>query len=131
MKHPGFGTRRRDTMTVVLQVRHQATCPFCLAPLSGQATVFHRHLALCDPCWCSGARVSRRFWNRVVLLKLADHFTQSANLIFFTPKEHWPSDLALHLALDLRELSPTTANQRERRHRPESPDPKNEPITTR
>lgn len=118
LKHPGFGTRRRDTMTVVLDVRHQATCPFCLVPLSGTSLVFHRHLAMCDRCWTSGDRVSRRFWNRVQTLKLAGHFSQAANLIFFTPKEHWPSDVALHQVLGLRELSPHTQSTRHDRHNP-------------
>ena len=124
MKHPGFGSRRRDSMTVVLDVRHQATCPFCLAPLPGTGIQFHRHLALCGRCWDSGARVSRRFWNRVQALDLVGHFSRSANLIFFTPKEHYPRDVALHQTLGLVELTPVTFHQRrdDARTRPERPE---------
>lgn len=125
LKHPSFSARRRDTMTVILDVRHQASCPFCLAPIPGTGVQFHRHLALCDRCWRSGARVSRRFWNRVQTLKLAGHFSQAANLIFFTPKEHWPSDVALHLVLGLQEPTPQTAHTRHDRHNPTRTPPEN------
>jgi hypothetical protein len=107
--------RRGDTMTVILDVRYQATCPFCLAPLPAKGVMFHRHLALCDRCYRHSHRVSRRWLNRVERLKMLGHFTSVAGLFFFCPRSDWPADVALHMALGLTELSPVTTHQRSER----------------
>jgi len=109
----------------MIAVKYVATCPFCLAPLGGQATTFHRHLALCEPCWRAGCRVSRRYWRRVALLDFARHFTSVANLTFWCPRPDWPSNLGLFLGLGLTELSPPAvlghrASNRQRLEKPEN-----------
>lgn len=130
-KHPSFARRRDDSMTVMIAVKYVATCPFCLAPLGGQATTFHRHLALCDRCWKAGCRVSRRYWRRVVLLNFTRHFTSVANLSFWCPRPDWPRDLALHVGLGLTELSAPVVKAHRTHDRNQPSRTNNEPPTTR
>lgn len=113
--------RRTENMIFTFRLDYLATCPFCLAALPGRDVMFHRHLALCGPCWRSGARVSRRWLHRVRFLQLNRHFTTVAGLSFFIPGEGYPPDVALHQALGLVELSPVCVDAH--RHRPEPPAP--------
>lgn len=69
-----------------IRIRSQVYCPCCAEELIAPVTVFRDGWAQCAHCAFRGYSTSDLFRAAISLPKLAQHFSTSVGLMFYTPK---------------------------------------------